>query len=108
MQRRLVDIRIGMERSRWLAFGALSQLLAGQREGLMSCSIAKLVGSEDLINSATSLVKLYGSLGYHNGRVAELMKNALAFASVGGTEEMHRKNIFNQMQRLAGQASRAG
>ena len=47
-------------------------------------------------------VKLYGSLGYHNGRVAELMKNALAFASVGGTEEMHRKNIFNQMQRLAG------
>lgn len=108
VQRRLVDIRIGMERSRWLAFGALSQLLAGQREGLMSCSIAKLVGSEDLINSATSLVKLYGSLGYHNGRVAELMKNALAFASVGGTEEMHRKNIFNQMQRLAGQASRAG
>ena len=102
VQRRLVDIRIGMERSRWLAFGALSQLLAGQREGLMSCSIAKLVGSEDLINSATSLVKLYGSLGYHNGRVAELMKNALAFASVGGTEEMHRKNIFNQMQRLAG------
>ncbi|MGX9781899.1 acyl-CoA dehydrogenase family protein [Janthinobacterium lividum] len=101
VQRRLVDIRIGMERSRWLAFGALSQLLAGQREGLMSCSIAKLVGSEDLINSATSLVKLYGSLGYHNGRVAELMKNALAFASVGGTEEMHRKNIFNQMQRLA-------
>ena len=102
VQRRLVDIRIGMERSRWLAFGALSQLLAGQREGLMSCSIAKLVGAEDLINSATSLVKLYGSLGYHNGRVAELMKNALAFASVGGTEEMHRKNIFNQMQRLAG------
>lgn len=102
VQRRLVDIRIGMERSRWLAFGALSQLLAGQREGLMSCSIAKLVGAEDLINSATSLVKLYGSLGYHNGRVAELMKNALGFASVGGTEEMHRKNIFNQMQRLAG------
>ncbi|MEW6706180.1 MAG: acyl-CoA dehydrogenase family protein [Pseudomonadota bacterium] len=101
VQKRLVDLRIGMERSRWLAFGALSQLLAGHPEALMSCSIAKLVGSEDLIAGATSLVKLYGSLGYHNGRVAELMKNALGFASVGGTEEMHRKNIFNQMQRLA-------
>ena len=102
VQRRLVDIRIGMERSKWLAWGALSQLLAGEREALMTCSIAKLVGAEDLIASATSLVKLYGSLGYHQGPVTELMKNALGFASVGGTEEMHRKNIFNQMQRLAG------
>ena len=101
VQRRLVDIRIGMERSKWMAYGALSQLLEGRKEALMNCSIAKLVGSEDLIQSATSLVKLYGSLGYHNGKVAELMKNALGFASVGGTEEMHRKNIFNQMQRLA-------
>lgn len=101
VQKRLVDIRIGMERSRWLAYGALSQLLAGEREALLSCSIAKLVGADDLINAATSLVKLYGSLGYHNGSVAALMKNALGFASVGGTEEMHRKNIFNQMQRLA-------
>lgn len=102
VQKRLVDMRIGMERSKWLAYGALSQLLADQPEALMMCSVAKLVGAEDLIANATSLVKLYGSLGYHNGHVAELMKNALGFASVGGTEEMHRKNIFNQMQRLAG------
>lgn len=101
VQKRLVDMRIGMERSKWIAYGALSQLLTDHPEALMMCSIAKLVGAEDLIASATSLVKLYGSLGYHNGRVAELMKNALGFASVGGTEEMHRKNIFNQMQRLA-------
>lgn len=102
VQRRLVDIRIGMERSKWMAWGALAQLLAERPEALMSCSIAKLVGAEDLIAGATSLVKLYGSLGYHNGPVAALMRNALGFASVGGTEEMHRKNIFNQMQRLAG------
>ncbi|MFL9874223.1 acyl-CoA dehydrogenase family protein [Paraburkholderia megapolitana] len=102
VQRRLVDLRIGMERSRWLAYGALSQLLTDHPEGLMMSSIAKLVGAEDLIANATNLMKLYGSLGYHNGRVAELMKNALGFASVGGTEEMHRKNIFNQMKRLAG------
>jgi len=101
VQKRLVDIRIGIERSKWLAHGALSQLLAEHPEALMSCSVAKLVGAEDLIAGATSLVKLYGSLGYHNGPVTELMKNALGFASVGGTEEMHRKNIFNQMQRLS-------
>ena len=102
VQKRLVDMRVGMERSKWLAYGALWQLLTEHPEAWMMCSIAKIVGAEDLIANATSLVKLYGSLGYHNGHVAELMKNALGFASVGGTEDMHRKNIFNQMQRLAG------
>lgn len=102
VQKRLVDMRVGMERSKWLAYGALWQLLTDHPEAWMMCSIAKIVGAEDLITNATSLVKLYGSLGYHNGQVAELMKNALGFASVGGTEDMHRKNIFNQMQRLAG------
>jgi len=102
IQKRLVDMKIGMERTRWLAYGALSQLLSGHPEALMTCSMAKLVGSEDLIGSATSLVKLYGSIGYHNGSIGTLMRDALGFASVGGTEEMHRKNIFNQLQRLAG------
>ncbi|WP_309794263.1 acyl-CoA dehydrogenase [Caballeronia sp. LZ024] len=102
IQKRLVDMKIGMERSRWSAYGALGQLLNNHPEALLSCSIAKVVGAEDLISSATSLVKLYGSVGYHNGCIGQLVKDALGFSSVGGTDEMHRKNIFNQMQRLLG------
>lgn len=105
IQKRLVDMKIGMERSRWAAYGALGRLLNAHPEALLACSVAKLVGASDLIDNATSLVKLYGSIGYHNGGIATLLKDALGFASVGGTEEMHRKNIFNQMQRLAGSAS---
>jgi hypothetical protein len=66
----------------------------------MLCSIAKLVGADDLVNSAISLMKLQGSTGYHEGVLSVLARDALGFASVGGTEEMHRKNIFNQMVRL--------
>ncbi len=99
VQRRLTDIRIGMERSRWTALGALGRLLGEQPDALLACSVAKLVGSEDLIKSALDLVRLYGSRGYHEGPIATLMRDALGFASVGGTEEMHRKNIFNQMIR---------
>lgn len=101
VQKRVIDIKIGSERTRWLAYGALTQLLNKQPEALMNCSITKLVGAEDLINSATSLVKLYGSIGYHSNEISALARNALGFASVGGTEEMHRKNIYNQMVRLA-------
>ncbi|WGS51599.1 acyl-CoA dehydrogenase family protein [Paraburkholderia sp. D15] len=105
IQKRLVDMKIGMERSRWAAFGAMARLMNGHPEALLACSVAKLVGASDLIDNATSLVKLYGSIGYHNNGITTLLKDAMGFASVGGTEEMHRKNIFNQMQRLAGGAS---
>ncbi len=107
VQRRLTDIRIGMERSRWTALGALGRLLHEEPDALLACSVAKLVGSEDLIRSAQDLVRLYGSRGYHEGPVATLMRDALGFASVGGTEEMHRKNIFNQMSRPAAAPSSA-
>ncbi len=101
VQRRLTDIRIGMERSRWTALAAVSKLINEEPDALLACSVAKLVGSEDLIRSALDLVRLHGSRGYQEGPVALLMRDALGFASVGGTEEMHRKNIFNQMSRPA-------
>lgn len=107
VQKRLVDVRIGIERTRWLAYASLDQLLNRRATGLMMCSIAKLVGADDLINSAISLMKLRGSTGYHEGDLAVLARDALGFASVGGTEEMHRKNIFNQMIRLRAHSLRA-
>ncbi|QBF28429.1 acyl-CoA dehydrogenase family protein [Pseudomonas tructae] len=100
VQKRLVDLVMGMERNRWMVYAALDQLLNDHPQALMSCSIAKLGAAQDFINSAISLLKLYGSLGYHEGDVANLVKDALGFASVGGTEEMHQKNIFNQLLRL--------
>lgn len=107
VQKRLVDVRIGIERTRWLAYAALDRLLGKQPDSLMLCSIAKLVGADDLVNSAVSLMKLQGSTGYHEGALAVLARDALGFASVGGTEEMHRKNIFNQMQRLRERSQQA-
>lgn len=100
VQKRLVDIAMGMERNRWMVYAALDQLLRNDPQALMSCSIAKLGAAQDFIHSAISLLKLYGSLGYHEGDIATLVKDALGFASVGGTEEMHQKNIFNQLLRL--------
>lgn len=99
VQRRLVDLQIGIERGTWLARGALAQLLTNHPQALMTCSIAKLVGAQDLVDGALGLVRLYGSLGYQAGPVAAFASDALGFMSVGGTEEMHRKNIFNQMMR---------
>lgn len=97
----VISIKIGIERTRWLAYAALSQLLNGHADALMTCSIANLVGAEDLISSALGLVKLYGSVGYQDGGIATFARDALGFSSIGGTEEIHRKNIFSQLTRLA-------
>jgi isovaleryl-CoA dehydrogenase len=99
VQKRLVDIRIGAERSRWMALAALDQLLAGHPEALANCSIAKLSAARDLSQSALDLLALYGSTGYRSGPLATFVADALGMISAGGTEEMHRRNIFAQMQR---------
>jgi alkylation response protein AidB-like acyl-CoA dehydrogenase len=101
VQKRLVDIKIGLERTKWLSYAALGQLLSRHEEALMTCSIAKLVGAEDLVNGALDLMRLYGTAGYRDGAISTFTRDALALVSAGGTEEMHRKNIFGQMERLA-------
>lgn len=100
IQRRLTDIITRIERSRWTALGALGRLFSEHPQSLLDCSIAKVVGADDVISNGLELMKLYGSLGYHIGPVSSVLQDALGFASVGGTEEMHRKNIMNQILRL--------
>lgn len=101
VQKKLTDMRIAAETAKWTSYGALHQLLSGAPEAVMSCSIAKLAGASAITDGAVDLLKLYGSRGYHEGEVSTFLRDALAFCSVGGTEEMHRRNIMNQMMREA-------
>lgn len=99
VQRRLVDVRVRAERSRWMALAALGQLFSGQPEALERCSIAKMTAAQDLTQSALDLMAIHGSDGYRSGMLSGFVADALAMISAGGTEEMHRKNVFAQMQR---------
>lgn len=101
VQRRLVEIEIGAQRSRWMALSALDQLLSQHPAALANCSIAKLGGARDLAQAALHLLAIHGSDGYRRGALATFVADALAMGSAGGTEEMHSRNIFSQMQRTA-------
>ncbi len=104
VQKKLTDLRVAIETSRWTAYGALNQLLRGAPEAVMTCSIAKIAGANAVVEGALELVKLHGSDGYHAGPVSDFLRDALAFAAVGGTDEMHRRNVLGQMRRLRGRA----
>lgn len=100
IQGKISDTLISLEQSRWVGIGALHQLLSGHRKAGMQSSIAKLTGVQACLNSTRDLLSLLGSNGYQNSRASRLVKDALGFITVGGTEEMHRINIFNQFMRL--------
>jgi alkylation response protein AidB-like acyl-CoA dehydrogenase len=102
VQGRLTDIRITIETSTAVSWAALDALIDGDRDSSLRCSVAKLVGSEGLAAAAQHLLALHGHLGYERGPVAKVMQDALGTLIAGGTSEMQRKNILNQMRSLAG------
>lgn len=99
VQRKITDILLGLEQSRWSGIGAMHQMLSGSGTAAMQSSIAKLTGARACVEGAQDLLTLMGSNGYQTSKASYLVQDALGFLTVGGTEEMHRINIFNQFMR---------
>ncbi len=101
VQGRLTDIQITIETSAAVSWAALDALEAGRPEAVLRCSVAKLLGSEGLAQAAQHLLALHGHLGYVRGPITKVVQDALGTLIAGGTSEMQRKNIFNQMLAIA-------
>ncbi len=100
VQGRIVDMKLGIERTRWLSYAALGQVLTRADEAVMTASLAKLTATQGIVDGALDLLRLFGSVGYRKGAVAEFVGDALGLLLAGGTEEMHRVNVFSQIARL--------
>ena len=50
--------------------------------------------------SAENMMQLFGHLGYGNNDISRMMRDALGMRIAGGTSDIQRINIFNQMTRL--------
>ncbi|MER5980639.1 acyl-CoA dehydrogenase [Streptomyces sp. NPDC001857] len=97
VQQRLTNIRITIEVARATALAGIDSLVAREPEASLRCSVAKFTGSEGLVEAATDLMRLHGHYGYMRGRYTRLVQDALGTLIAGGTTEMQRKNILNQM-----------
>lgn len=100
IQGRLTDIKLTIESVRSVSRTALDALVAGDREASLLCSTAKLLGSEGLVASTRHLMCILGHRAYMEGPVSRAIRDALGTLIAGGTTEMQRKNIFNQMVQL--------
>lgn len=104
VQGRLTDIKLTIETTTAVSNVALDALMNGDADATLRASVAKLVGSEGLAAAATHLLALHGHLGYVRGPISKVVQDALGTLIAGGTTEMQRKNIFNQMIHLSARA----
>ncbi|MEL6537821.1 MAG: acyl-CoA dehydrogenase family protein [Bacteroidota bacterium] len=101
VQQKLTEVQMKIDQARWTTYGALHALLTKQPTAIRLGSQAKWAGTQALASGTQTLLSLLSSHGYQADHwVAHWAKDALGMLSVGGTEETHRINIFNQMQRL--------
>jgi alkylation response protein AidB-like acyl-CoA dehydrogenase len=108
IQRRITNIKLGIETSRWVSYAALASLLADDPDAALMSSTSKLVGSEALAAAAIDVMQVHGHQGYEDGWQSRSVRDALGTLIAGGTSDIQRKNIFTQLLKLRGQASDRG
>ncbi|MGA6160801.1 acyl-CoA dehydrogenase family protein [Stenotrophomonas sp. NPDC087984] len=101
VQGRITDAKFAIEATRWVSYGALDALMQNSPQASLICSVAKYHAGETLKLGTETALRVYGHLGYMEGPHARALKDALGTVIAGGTAEMQRKNVFNQMRRLA-------
>ena len=104
VQDKIVKIATNMQVARSLAQTALRSRLGGQPDSSLLCSIAKMVGTDGLCESAQEVVQLHGHAGYVDGPISRLLQDAIASRIAGGTNEMQKVNVFNQINRRSARA----
>lgn len=97
VQGRITDVRITIEVARAVSLASIDALVDRDPEAALRCSVAKLIGSEGLVEATQNLMRLQGHVGYMRGTTSRDLQDALGTLIAGGTTEMQRKNILNQM-----------
>lgn len=100
VQRRITNVKLAIESTRWVSYAALAALTDDAPEAMLMSSTAKLVGSENLAQAALDTMQVFGHAGYEAGRHSRNVQDTLGTLIAGGTSDIQRKNIFTQLTKL--------
>jgi len=100
VQRRITNIKLAIESTRWVSYAALAALMEQRPDAALLSSTAKLIGSESLAAAALDVMQIFGHAGYEVGRHTRNVQDALGTLIAGGTSDIQRKNIFTQLVKL--------
>ncbi len=98
IQDKIVDMKVVMESSRWLAYSAADALARHEASATVLASCAKISASEGLVRAGSEIIQIFGHKGYEIGSgIERYLRDAIAFRIAGGTTEMQKKNIFKHL-----------
>lgn len=99
VQGRLADMKMAAIVCRLLTYSGLHELAQQSGDASMVCSTAKFHSGEQLLAAAEHFVQLHGHLGFMNNDFSRHLRDAVGMRIAGGTSDIQRINIFNQMRR---------
>lgn len=101
IQARLSDMKMGAVICRTLAYESLKLLDTEDSQASIVCSVTKFQAGESLFKAAEDIVQIYGHQGFMNNTISKYLRDASGMRIAGGTSDIQRINIFNQMRRQA-------
>lgn len=99
VQGRITDMKIAAVQCRTMSYMAIETLDADGADASIVCSVTKFLAGEKLLEAAEHLVQLHGHLGYMNNDLSRQLRDAVGMRIAGGTSDIQRINIFNQLRR---------
>lgn len=99
VQNRITDMKMAAITCRLATYSGLTKLEADEEDASIVCSTAKFLAGEHLLASAEHLVQLHGHLGFMNNDISRALRDAVGMRIAGGTSDIQRINIFNQLRR---------
>lgn len=100
VQGRISDMKIASVICRLMTYSGLEKLATNADDASIICSVGKFLAGEKLLESAEHLVQLHGHLGFMNNDLSRQLRDAVGIRIAGGTSDVQRINIFNQLRRV--------
>nr|VFJ61510.1 MAG: Acyl-CoA dehydrogenase [Candidatus Kentron sp. FW] len=97
IQKRFTDAKIIIEATRAMAIRTLEKFVRGEKVS-MEASISKIFSTNAYNEVVTHMLKVCGSHGYQEqDDIGRLLLDSVGMVIAGGTDEVHRKVIFQEM-----------
>jgi isovaleryl-CoA dehydrogenase len=99
VQGRISDMKMASVVCRLLTYAGLEKLALNTDDASIVCSVCKFMAGEKLLEAAEHLVQLHGHMGFMNNDLSRRLRDAVGMRIAGGTSDIQRINIFNQVRR---------
>lgn len=96
VKQRLTDIKLSLDTTQSLGHACLKSFIAN-KSVMGLASEGKMYAASQALRSVENAIKIFGSYGIQQGSVGDLLTSVMGGTIGGGTEEIHREAIYQDL-----------